>query len=224
MTRKSTLNFDVSVSSAKKRNAKRRGMSGGVETSARDCEWEGCDKPGVYRAPKSRDQLDAFRWFCLDHVREYNQRWNYYENMSDEEVVESAERDRLWDRPTWKFGQRDPQHAASGPHSDGEAWRRFGLDDPMSLLGDKATINPGAAANLEVKRVRERLLPKPIRKALDVMQLDALATKSDIRDRYKELVRRYHPDQNGGDRTEEARLREVLWAWEQLKKSDAFGE
>lgn len=220
MTRRPPLNFDISVSASKKRASRKRGMTGEVQSSTRRCEWEGCDRPGAYRAPKSRDRLDEFRWFCLDHVREYNARWNYYENMSDEEVADSVSSDRLWGRPTWKLGKQPGADQPTGPHADGEAWRRFGLEDPLEVLGEKGTLNPGD--QVEAKRARERLLPKTIRKALDVMQLDALCTKGDIRARYKDLVKRFHPDQNGGDRSEESRLREVLWAFDQLKNSDAF--
>lgn len=222
MTRRRGFDFDISVSASKQRSSRKRSMSGEVGSSSRVCEWEGCNKPGAYRAPKSRDNLSEYRWFCLDHIREYNQQWNYYENMSDEEVAASTDADRLWGRPTWEFGKQAPQPGPAGPHADGEAWKRFGLDDPLEVLGDKGTINPGARK--EARKARERLLPQAIRRALEVMHLDALATKSDIRTRYKELVKRFHPDQNGGDRSEEARLREVLWAWEQLSKSDAFSD
>lgn len=222
MTRRTPLNFDVSVSGAKKRAARQRGMTGEVASSKRLCEWEGCQKPGAYRAPKSRDQLDAFRWFCLEHVREYNARWNYYAEMSDEEIAESLKSDQVWGRTTWKFGKDGPGPGVAGPHADGEAWRRFGLEDPLDVLGEKGTLNPGARD--EAKRARARLLPKSVRRALEVMDLDPLATKTDIRARYKDLVKRFHPDQNGGDRSEEARLRDVLWAWDQLKNNEAFSD
>lgn len=222
MARRDGLKFDVSVSGAKKRAARRRGMTGEVGSSTRKCEWEGCEAPGLYRAPHSREKLDSFRWFCLDHVREYNARWNYYAEMSDDEVAENMRLDQVWGRPTWKFGKPPPGADPSGPHADGQAWRRFGLEDPMELLGEKGTLNPGARD--EAKRARARLLPQTVRRALQIMQLDPLTTKTEIRTRYKELVKRFHPDQNGGDRSEEARLRDVLWAWDQLKNNDAFGD
>lgn len=220
MTRRRSLDFDISVSATKKRGGRTRGMSGAVDGASRLCEWEGCEKPAAYRAPKSREALDEFRWFCLDHVREYNKNWNYYAEMSEDEIADSMERDRAWGRPTWKLGAGKDGKNGGEPHADGEAWRRFGFEDPMQVLGEKGTMNPGAREHH--RQVRDRMLPKALRRALDVMELDSLASKQDIRLRYKELVKRYHPDQNGGDRSEEARLREVLWAWDQLKSSDAF--
>lgn len=219
MTRRRPFVKDISVSAAKRNGARAKGMTGAMEGSQRSCEWPGCDQPGKYRAPKDRDRLDEFRWFCLDHVREYNSRWNYYENMTDEEISASMRSDELWGRPTWKLGKA-PADVRAGPHQDGESWRRFGFDDPLEILGDKATLNPGdRRSSIEA---RKRLLPKPVRRALEIMELDAAATRQAIRLKYKELVKRYHPDQNGGDRSDESRLREVLWAWDQLKASEAF--
>lgn len=221
MTRRSPLEFDLSVSSAKKKASRRRGMSGEVGSGQRTCEWEGCESHAGYRAPKSREKLNEFRWFCLEHVREYNSRWNFYENMDEDEIAASLRSDQLWGRPTWKLGKA-PGYAgpAGGPHSDGEAWRRFGFEDPLDVLGEKGTLNPGS--RLAEKKMRERRLPEQVRKALETLELDALATRKDIRVRYKEFVKRYHPDQNGGDRSEEARLMEVLRAWELLKANPMF--
>lgn len=221
MSKRSPFNMDISVSASKQRGGRARGMSGAVSSSTRTCEWEGCNKPAAYRAPRSRDQLDEFRWFCLEHVREYNSRWNYYQDMSEDEVSESTRSDQLWGRPTWKLGKQ-PGYATGrqGPHQDGEAWKRFGMEDPLDVLKDKATLNPGERT--AAREARDRVLPKTIRRALEIMELDSLATKTEIRLRYKELVKRFHPDQNGGDRSEEARLRDVLWAYDQLKSSDAF--
>ena len=220
MSRRSPFDFDISVSGSKQKTARKRGMTGRVDTSRRVCEWEGCEKPGDYRAPRSRDAVNEFRWFCLDHVREYNSRWNYYADMTEEEIAASMQSDQLWGRETWAMGKGPRAAWMASPHNDGEAWKRFVFDDPLQVLGENATLNPGARD--DVKEVRARLLPQPIRRALEIMELDALATREQIRLRYKELVKRFHPDQNGGDRSEEARLRDVLWAYDQLKNHEAF--
>ncbi len=79
--------FDISVSSdKKKRQRTRRGMSGAFETSTRACEHPGCQETGQYRAPKSPDDLEEFYWFCKDHVREYNLKWNFFHGQTEEEV------------------------------------------------------------------------------------------------------------------------------------------
>lgn len=219
--KRSPLDFDISVSASKRKTMRARAASGEISSSRRRCEWDGCEHPGQYRAPHSRERLNEYRWFCLEHVREYNRRWNYYKDMSETEIARSMLADQLWERPTWSLGkQPDFVRAATGPHSDGEVWKRFGMSDPFEVLGEKATINPGSGK--AARDARERTLPKLVRRALTVLDLDPFVTRREIRLRYKELVKRFHPDRNGGDRSEEARLQEVIWAWEQLKSCPAF--
>ena len=142
--RRQPFDFDISVTADKKRRARGRGFSGAVESSERGCERPGCDRPGKYRAPKSPDNLDDFHWFCLDHVREYNLKWNFFESYSDDDLERQFAADRVWGRPTRPFGE------AAGPAAHAGACRGSGLAalrlrrSRASFLGDKATLNPGA--------------------------------------------------------------------------------
>ena len=43
------------------------------------------------------------------------------------------------------------------------------------------------------------------------------ATTAEIKVRFKALVKRHHPDANGGDRSTEDRLREIIQAYNYLK-------
>jgi hypothetical protein len=216
MNRRSPFDFDISVSGDKRRRQRARGLSGAVETSMRVCDKPGCSRPGKYRAPKSPETLDEYWWFCLDHVREYNQRWNFFRNASDDELERQFAADRVWERPTRPF--RDSIGAQSHwPHSDGRAWARFGLDDPLDLLGDKATLNPGREGRVTSRP--ERRLPPAERRALEILDARDLTTKAEIRKQYKALVKDLHPDMNEGRRDDEARLAEVVWAWEQIRAS-----
>jgi len=215
MPRPSPFDFDISVAADKKRRSRSRGASGAVETSSRVCEREGCGRPGKFRAPKSPDHLDEFLWFCLEHVREYNVRWNFFQAHSDDDLERQFAADRIWERPTRPFREAVNQRGGQ-PHADGRAWSRFGLDDPMEILGEKATLNPGAQAN--GARARRRL-PATERRALEILDARDDQTKAEIRKQYKALVKDLHPDMNGGKRDDEARLTEVVWAWEQIKAS-----
>jgi len=104
MTSKDPFNFDLRVSTdKKKRRGGRRGMSGAFETSQRECEHPGCEEQGQYRAPKSPDNLEDFHWFCREHVREYNLKWNFFEGTTEAEREAQLDRDRAWDRPTKPF-------------------------------------------------------------------------------------------------------------------------
>ncbi|MEM1316181.1 MAG: J domain-containing protein [Pseudomonadota bacterium] len=202
---------------------RRRGMSGAFETRHRVCEAPGCTARAEYRAPRSPDELDSFRWFCLEHVREFNRAWNYFENWSDEAIEAQFDADRVWDRPTWGFGQGDGKARENG-HAEGRAWERFGFDDPFQVLGENATQNPGRNGQAETpgREPPRRRLPPQERRALNILGLPDDADRAMARERYRALVKDLHPDMNGGRREDEARLREVLWAWDQIKGSRRF--
>ena len=207
MTRNDPFGFNISAASDKKRRTKgKRGMSGASETSTRGCDHKGCEEAGQYRAPISPDSLDDYFWFCKDHAREYNLKWNFFQGTTDEEFEKFIDKDRVWGRETKPFGK---------PGSEDRAWQRLGVADPMEILGANATLNPGRA-------VVGRKLPPTERKALDILEARDSWTKPEIRKQYKSLVKDLHPDMNGGDRSDEDRLQEVVWAWDQIKDSRNF--
>lgn len=202
---KDPFSFDISAASDKKRRAKgRRGMSGAFETSTRRCDKEGCDQPGQYRAPKSPRNLDDYYWFCKDHVREYNLNWNYFQGQSEEEFQRFLDNATVWERPTKPFGRAAQE----------QAWARHGVADPLEILGANGT--PADA------RRPTRKLPATERRALEILDARETWTRTEIRKQYKSLVKDLHPDMNGGDRSDEDRLQEVVWAWDQIKESRSF--
>ena len=216
MRRRTPLEFDISVSADKKKRARVRGMSGAVETSSRKCDQAGCEKPGKYRAPKSVDNPDEFHWFCLDHVRAFNQKWNFFDAAAAPSPDEQVQADGVWGRATKPFSGSSEKLRNANP--EGRAWHRFGFDDPHELLGDKATLNPASPT----ARSSQRRLPPTERKALDILGAKDDMTKAEIRKVYKALVKDLHPDTNSGSRADEDRLTEVVWAWDQVKASRSF--
>lgn len=217
MAGRSPFDFDISVSADKKRRSRgRRGMSGAFETSSRVCEHENCDQAGKYRAPKNPDNLEEFHWFCLDHVRAYNLKWNFFENHSEAELEKQFAADKVWERPTKPFGKKG--ETAQGAAAEARAWARLGIEDPMEVLGENATKNPGSGRGQSLGR----RLPPTERRALDILDARDHWTKTEIRKQYKSLVKDLHPDMNGGNRDDEDRLQEVVWAWEQIKESRLF--
>ncbi|GAB4267903.1 MAG: J domain-containing protein [Pararhodobacter sp.] len=206
------FNFDIRASSDKKKRARgRRGMSGAVETSLRECEHPGCRELGQYRAPKSRDQLDEYLWFCKEHVREYNLKWNFFSGQTEAEMHAAMERERVWGRATNPFGSKGRERAG---------WARHGIDDPFEVLGDKATPRRADAPGRSGGATRK--LPPTERKALEILDARDTWTRTEIRRQYKSLVKDLHPDLNGGNRADEERLQEVVWAWDQIKESRHF--
>lgn len=216
MAERSPFNFDISVSADKKRRAKgRRGMSGAFETSSRQCQHDGCTEPGKYRAPKHPDNLEEFYWFCLTHIREFNSKWNFFENHSEEEMEKQFAADRVWDRETKPFGDK-ANHAKATVEQ--KAWARLGIEDPTEVLGANATRNPGKSDPAS----GTRRLPAAERKSIDILEARDNWTKAELRKQYKKLIKELHPDMNGGDRSDEDRLQQVVWAWDQIKNSKLF--
>jgi hypothetical protein len=213
MNRRTPLNFDISVSADKKRRAKTRTSTGAFEASGRKCYNKECNLEGKYRAPKSSEQLNEFNWFCQKHVREYNLKWNFFENHSSEELEEHIKDDAVWSRKTVPIGKDNNKL-----HTEGRSWARLGFDDPHEVLGDKGTRD----SSENVQSLSQRRLPLSERKALDILSARDTMTKSQIRKIYKALVKDLHPDMNGGRRDDEERLTEVVWAWDQIKMSRSF--
>jgi hypothetical protein len=208
MSSRPPFEFNISAAAAKKRKtAGRRGMSGAFETADRPCDYPGCKDKAAFRAPKSPDLLDEFFWFCKDHIREYNLKWNFFQGTTDEEFQKFLDKDRVWERETKPFSRI----------GDGNAWARLGVNDPMALLGEKATQNPG-----RVQSTATRKLPATERKAIEILDARDTMSKTEIRKVYKGLIKVLHPDMNGGDRSHEEQLQEVVWAWDQLKDSRYF--
>lgn len=208
MSSRPPFEFNISAAADKKRKKTgRRGMSGAFDTADKACDYPGCKEKAAFRAPKSPDLLDEFFWFCKDHIREYNLKWNFFQGTTDEEFQKFLDKDRVWERETKPFSRQ----------GDGNAWARLGVNDPMALLGEKATQNPGRPSSAATRK-----LPATERKAVEILDARDTMSKTEIRKVYKGLIKVLHPDMNGGDRSHEEQLQEVVWAWEQLKDSRYF--
>ena len=208
MSRRPPFEFNIGAAADKKRKkVGRRGMSGAFDTADKPCDYPGCKEKAAFRAPKSPDLLDEFFWFCKDHIREYNLKWNFFQGTTDDEFQKFLEKDRVWERETKPFSRI----------GDGNAWARLGVNDPMALLGEKATQNPGRALSQATRK-----LPATERKAIEILDARDTMSKTEIRKVYKGLIKVLHPDMNGGDRSHEEQLQEVVWAWDQLKDSRYF--
>ena len=214
MNKRTPLDFDISVSADKKRRAQLKNKSGAFEASGKACYHKGCELEGKYRAPKSSELLNEFNWFCQKHVREYNLKWNFFENHSSKELEDHIKDDAVWSRKTAPIGKDNNKL-----HTEGRSWARLGFNDPHEILGDKGTKD---SLDTYQRPVSQRRLPPSERKALEILDSTDSMTKSQIRKLYKALVKDLHPDMNGGRRDDEERLTEVVWAWDQIKNSRSF--
>ena len=182
-----------------------------LKPGERPCEWQGCRAAATARAPKSREMLNEHYWFCQSHAAEYNKGWNFFAGMSEGEMRKHQAERVTGERPTWEFkASRMSREAAS---FSAKAGTGEGYADPFDILGRRARAKAEAA---EESRRKLGLLE---RKALAELDLDETAEKSVIRARYTELVKRCHPDANGGDRSAEHRLQRVLKAYKTLRSA-----
>lgn len=192
---------DIRVKPAGKRA--RAGQAPEEDVSQRACDHVGCKSPGVHRAPKGREHGDQFWHFCLEHAAEYNKRWNFFSGMSDTEVKSYMAKEEVGQRPTWTFrsGRLDKTAAQAKANRTADPFNMFGN-------GGDPTATPAAP---------RRRLSKLQAKALEEMQLPENADAAQIRAKYAELVKRWHPDSNGGERAAEANLHRVIQAYQTLK-------
>lgn len=176
------------------------------------CERGGCVSAGLYRAPKGRGREGQYWRFCIDHVREYNASYNYFAGMSDDAVAAYQKDAVIGHRPTWAMGANAAGRSRDG-RSEGGPARDWDYSDPLGVLGGERVGPPHRAA----PEPPRRRFSGPVRRALDVLGLDETATAATIKAQYKALVKRFHPDAHGGDRSFEERLRDIIRAHDTLK-------
>ena len=181
-------------------------MHGKVEGATGRCAVPGCRNAGEYKAPVQPANFDgpgAYRLLCLDHVRQHNSKYNYFEGMSPDEITEAQRPLADWERPSRRF-----RHSGADPMP---AWADFA--DPLDAI---------AARFRHSDRGPPQKFTPNERRALGALGLAEDADLHSVRQKYSQLVRRFHPDRNGGDRSQEKKLGEVIDAWQTLKKAKAF--
>ncbi|GGZ10918.1 molecular chaperone DnaJ [Novosphingobium colocasiae] len=185
------------------------------ETRGRTCDWPGCAEAGEYRAPGGRasgaDGPGDFRWFCLDHVREFNAGYDYFEGMSADEIFRAQSPLHGWEQQARAF--RPDAGIDSTPR-----WADFA--DPLEAISARARAH--ARLRREGMAAAQAGFTPTEQRALEVMGLGADTDRRTLRLRYSRLLRQYHPDHNGGDRGHERRLQQVVEAYQLLKRARAF--
>jgi hypothetical protein len=187
------------------------------EQDGRRCEAAGCDSAGEFRAPGEQapgfDGPGDWRWLCLEHVREFNAGYDWFAGMTADEILEAQSPIAGWRRETRAF------RADAGVNGV-PRWADF--DDPLEAIGARASdIRRRAEMRQAPQAQRSRFTPRE-RDAMSVMGLGPHDDLHALRKRYSVLVRRYHPDRNGGDRSHERKLQSVIEAYQLLRKAAAF--
>jgi hypothetical protein len=188
---------------------------GRVAGHTRICDWPGCEETGEFRAPGVRpsgfDGPGDYRWFCLEHVRAFNAGYDYFAGMSPEEIWAAQSPIAGWTAENRSF--RPTAGVDEAPR-----WADYA--DPLDAIAKRAKAR--AAQMRPATWADGRLVSADEHRALEALGLQAGANRRELRSAYSELVRRYHPDRNGGDRSHEARLQAVVEAYQLLRKVPGF--
>lgn len=175
-------------------------------TEIRLCEAPDCVEHGAFPAPKNREALRDYRYFCLDHVREYNKKWNYFSGIEGDALEQAIRDASTWERPSWKFGTsaKDAADKQGKP-----SYRPEDLDDIFGFFEEDVTSTKSAALDA---------LDKEERQAWALFGIDPTNDNTALKKRYNQLVKQHHPDRHQGDPKAEEKLKEINLAYSLLRK------
>lgn len=179
-------------------------MSSNRAPSTRTCEWPGCDGDGEHRTSRSPREMGSHVWFCTDHIREHNKSWNYFEGLTDDEVEAAIKNDTVWQRPTWELGSKSDKAKARAFASGAR------IRDDLGMFNE-------ASDDIHASR-QNRVYPpdSPVAKAFAILDLDPPVAADKVKAAYKKLVKRHHPDANGGSKESEEKFKEIGLAYQTI--------
>ena len=163
------------------------------------CDYKNCKKIGKYKAPIEKDNSKKFKLLCLDHIKEFNQGWDYFKGMSDEEVGNFLKSDMTWHKPTQRFSSSDNFFKI--------LWKDA-LSKEKSFFGNKLNTQD----NVKLKKFNKKDIA-----AFKILELEIGTIWPKIQNKFKTLVKRFHPDMNSGNKIYENKLKNITLAYSQLK-------
>ncbi|MFL2879521.1 MAG: molecular chaperone DnaJ [Candidatus Pelagibacterales bacterium] len=164
------------------------------------CDWNNCFEIGEYRAPIEKDNSKNFRLLCLKHVKEFNKNWNYFSGMNDEEVINFLKSDITWHKPTQGFSSSDNFFKV--------LWNNV-LNEGFDDLKFKKHLNNDRNLKFNNNDI----------KAFAVLGISVGLKWDKIQQKFKKLVKKFHPDINSGDKNYEEKLKVITLAYTQLKNT-----
>ena len=182
---------------------KQDAVAAATAVDVRPCASPGCKDEGAFRVPKSREELSKHVWLCLAHARAHNESWDYFKGMSERDIESFRNDAIIGHRPTWPLGKR-----AARLHN---GLKNFDFDSAFGVENEQKEAQSPRRPVRQLSRLQQT--------AFDTLNLEPSATLNEIKARYKELVKRFHPDANGGDRGAEERLKQVIKAYGVLRAS-----
>ena len=164
------------------------------------CDWNNCSKEGLYKAPIEKDNSKKFRMLCLYHVKEFNKNWNYFDGMNDSQICEFVKSDMTWHKPTQSFGSSDNFFKI--------LWNNTLKDE----------INKSKIKN-QFDNMRQFKFNHNDVKAFSILGLSVGMKWEKVQEKFKKLVKKFHPDMNAGNKKYEDRLKVITLAYTQLKNT-----
>ena len=164
------------------------------------CDWNNCKEIAEYRAPVEKDNSKKFRMLCLKHVKEFNKNWNYFSGMNDSQVLEFLKSDVIWHKPTQSFSSSDNFFKV--------LWNNT-LRDEL----DREKING------DFNHMRQFKFDHKDIKAFGILGVSVGLKWKKIQDKFKVLVKKFHPDMNSGNKKYEEKLKLITLAYTQLKNT-----
>ena len=161
------------------------------------CEWKNCRETGSFKAPVEKDNSKNFKWLCDEHIKLFNKSWDYFDGMSEEEIIKFLKSDVTWHRPTQKFGSPD--------NFFNILWNNA-LNDKFKIFNENKNTD-----------VNIRKLCKQDKDAFNVMGLEFSADLLTLQKKFKTLVKKFHPDRHSGNKIYEDRLKKITLAYSHLK-------
>ena len=162
------------------------------------CSSPDCDLLGEYRAPISPNNLREYQWFCLAHIKEYNKNWNYFENMTADEIETFIENDIIGHRKTQKIGATNSDYFNKTNKIRENLFNSFAdignVEFSSTLMGNEY-INALAELNINDKNA-----------PLEV-----------IKSKFKDIVKQLHPDTVGYKEENIEKLKKVLESYKIIK-------
>ena len=162
----------------------------------RKCYKDNCSKPGIYKAPKSKNEISNYIWFCEEHIKTYNKEWNYCKDMTQKEIEKHIQLDTIGWRPTWSFSTTKKFRNFDKIFSN--YFEFFKKKKNHSKLNKKKTL---------------------LKDALKILNIDSTNINIEfVENKYKKLAKKYHPDKNKGDKKDQEKFKKINQAFEEIKK------
>ena len=164
------------------------------------CDWNNCFELGEYRAPIEKDNSKNYRLLCLKHVKEFNKNWNYFDGMNDQEIYEFMKSDITWHKSTQSFGSSDNFFKV--------LWNNALKDElnKYKINGQFDHVNEFKFNNNDIK-------------AFSILGVSVGIKWERVQEKFKKLVKKFHPDMNAGNKKYEDKLKVITLAYTQLKKT-----